>query len=66
MDTFRTVTLPLLRKALGEALLQPGAGDALELRVVSRGAAPGGGGEVVLKVGADGGPAGGFSGAIRV
>lgn len=47
VDTFRTVTLPLLRKALGEALPP---GDGLELKVVSRGAAPGGGGEVVLKV----------------
>ncbi|PNH12636.1 putative RNA 3'-terminal phosphate cyclase-like protein [Tetrabaena socialis] len=43
VDTFRTVTLPLLRKALGLE-------DGLELRVVSRGAAPGGGGEVVLRV----------------
>ncbi|KXZ50132.1 hypothetical protein GPECTOR_17g1005 [Gonium pectorale] len=43
VDTFRTVTLPLMRKALGLE-------DGLELRVVSRGAAPGGGGEVVLRV----------------
>ncbi|GIL72254.1 hypothetical protein Vretimale_443 [Volvox reticuliferus] len=43
VDTFRTVTQPLLRKALGLE-------DGLELRVVSRGAAPHGGGEVVLKV----------------
>ncbi|GLC44223.1 hypothetical protein PLESTB_000754400 [Pleodorina starrii] len=43
VDTFRTVTLPLLRKALGVE-------DGLELRVVSRGAAPGGGGEVALRV----------------
>ncbi|KAG2490367.1 hypothetical protein HYH03_011169 [Edaphochlamys debaryana] len=43
VDTVRTVTLPLMRKALG-------LDDGLELRVVSRGAAPGGGGEVVLRV----------------
>lgn len=43
VDTYRTVTLPLLRKALGVE-------DGLELRVVSRGAPPGGGGEVVLRV----------------
>ncbi len=43
MDTFRTVTLPLLRKLSGLE-------DGFELRVVARGAAPSGGGEVVLRV----------------
>ncbi|MEW5298344.1 MAG: hypothetical protein WDW36_001480 [Sanguina aurantia] len=42
VDTFRTVTLPLLKRL--------GIEEGLELRVVRRGAAPAGGGEVVLKV----------------
>jgi RNA 3'-terminal phosphate cyclase len=42
VDVFRTVTLPLLRRAAG-------AGDGLELRIARRGARPGGGGEVSLR-----------------
>ncbi len=42
MDSIRTVTLPLLRKF--------GVDQGLEMRVVKRGAAPGGGGEVALRV----------------
>jgi RNA 3'-terminal phosphate cyclase-like protein len=42
VDTLRTVTLPLLRKF--------GVDAGLEMRVVKRGAAPGGGGEVALRV----------------
>ena len=40
---FRTVTLPLIRKLAG-------VDDCLELRIISRGAGPGGGGEVMLRV----------------
>jgi RNA 3'-terminal phosphate cyclase-like protein len=43
VDVFRTVTLPLLRRAAGVE-------DGLELRIVRRGARPGGGGEVALRV----------------
>lgn len=43
VDIYRTVTLPLLRKALGLE-------DGLELKVVTRGSAPGGGGELQLRV----------------
>lgn len=43
VDVFRTVTLPLLRRAAG-------VDDGLELRVAKRGARPGGGGEVHLRV----------------
>ncbi|GBF93150.1 hypothetical protein Rsub_05881 [Raphidocelis subcapitata] len=42
VDVFRTVTLPLLRRAAG-------IDDALELRIARRGARPGGGGEVALR-----------------
>mmetsp|Transcript_28992 Transcript_28992/g.81666 ORF Transcript_28992/g.81666 Transcript_28992/m.81666 type:complete len:371 (+) Transcript_28992:225-1337(+) len=42
IDTWRTVTLPLLKKVLGDEAV-------FELKVLSRGAAPGGGGAVVLK-----------------
>mmetsp|Transcript_41419 Transcript_41419/g.132298 ORF Transcript_41419/g.132298 Transcript_41419/m.132298 type:complete len:259 (+) Transcript_41419:173-949(+) len=42
VDTWRTVTLPLLRHC--------GVEDGLELKVVRRGAAPKGGGEVFLKI----------------
>lgn len=43
VDVFRTVTLPLLRRAAG-------LDDGLELRVAKRGARPNGGGEVALRV----------------
>jgi RNA 3'-terminal phosphate cyclase-like protein len=43
VDTFRSVTLPLLRRLLGLT-------DGLDLRIVSRGAPPLGGGEIFLKV----------------
>lgn len=43
VDTFRTVTLPLLRKLCG-------IDDGMELKVVRRGASPAGGGEVHLRV----------------
>ncbi len=42
VDTWRAATLPLLRRA--------GAGDGLELTLRRRGCAPGGGGEVLLRV----------------
>lgn len=48
VDTWRTVALPLLRKAGG--LDEATAGGSLELRVVRRGARPAGGGEVQLRV----------------
>lgn len=48
IDTWRTVALPLLRKAGG--LDESAAGGSLELRVVRRGARPAGGGEVQLRV----------------
>lgn len=48
IDTWRTVALPLLRKAGG--LDESSAGGSLELRVVKRGARPAGGGEVQLRV----------------
>jgi hypothetical protein len=48
IDTWRTVSLPLLRKAGG--LDESSAGGSLELRVVRRGARPAGGGEVQLRV----------------
>lgn len=48
VDTWRTVALPLLRKAGG--LDESAAGGSLELRVVRRGARPAGGGEVQLRV----------------
>lgn len=48
IDTWRTVALPLLRKAGG--LDESSAGGSLELRVVRRGARPAGGGEVQLRV----------------
>lgn len=48
IDTWRTVALPLLRKAGG--LDESAAGGSLELRVVKRGARPLGGGEVQLRV----------------
>ena len=44
VDTLRTVTLPLLKRLLGEDI------EGLELKVVKRGARPLGGGEVVLRV----------------
>lgn len=43
IDTWRTVTLPLIRKLCGIE-------DGLELQIVRRGARPGGGGEVCLRV----------------
>ncbi|CAD7704662.1 unnamed protein product [Ostreobium quekettii] len=43
IDTWRTVTLPLIRKLCGIE-------DGLELQIVKRGARPGGGGEVRLRV----------------
>lgn len=44
VDTWRTVTLPLLRRAAG-------LDDAgLELKIIRRGSRPGGGGEVQLRV----------------
>jgi RNA 3'-terminal phosphate cyclase-like protein len=43
IDTWRTVTLPLLRHLSG-------IDDGFELRVIRRGAPPGGGGEVALRV----------------
>ena len=43
VDTWRTVTLPLLRHLSG-------CDDGFELRVVRRGAPPGGGGEISLRV----------------
>jgi hypothetical protein len=48
IDTWRTVALPLLRRAGG--LEESNAGGSLELRVVKRGARPAGGGEVQLRV----------------
>jgi len=42
VDTFRAVTLPLMKRL--------GVEDGLELRVVRRGAAPLGGGEVEVRV----------------
>jgi hypothetical protein len=47
IDTWRTVSLPLLRRAAG---LDDAAAGGLELKVVRRGARPGGGGEVQLRV----------------
>ncbi|WIA28864.1 hypothetical protein OEZ86_011390 [Tetradesmus obliquus] len=47
IDTWRTVSLPLLRRAAG---LDEAAAGSLELKVVRRGARPGGGGEVQLRV----------------
>jgi RNA 3'-terminal phosphate cyclase-like protein len=47
VDTWRTVTLPLLRRA---ADLDDAVAAGLELRIVRRGARPGGGGEVALRV----------------
>jgi RNA 3'-terminal phosphate cyclase-like protein len=44
VDTIRTVTLPLLKRLLGEDI------EGLELKVVKRGARPLGGGEVILRV----------------
>ena len=44
VDTIRTVTLPLLKRLLGEDI------EGLELKVAKRGARPLGGGEVVLRV----------------
>lgn len=46
IDTWRTVTLPLLRQLIGEEGVQGG----FELKVVKRGSAPNGGGEIMLKV----------------
>jgi RNA 3'-terminal phosphate cyclase-like protein len=43
VDMWRTVTLPLLRQVTG-------ADDGFELKIVKRGAPPGGGGEVFLRL----------------
>jgi RNA 3'-terminal phosphate cyclase-like protein len=47
IDTWRTVTLPLLRRI---ADLDEAAASGLELRILRRGARPVGGGEVLLRV----------------
>lgn len=46
VDTWRTVTLPLLRQLIGEE----GTQGAFELKIVRRGSAPGGGGEILLSI----------------
>eukprot|EP00775_Hariotina_reticulata_P008346 gene8346-8530_t len=48
IDTWRTVTLPLLRRVTG--LDEAAAAAGLELKILRRGARPAGGGEVLLRV----------------